>query len=93
MILTNLNKNLILPKYFYYFLFSIQTKIYSLSSGGGSPTISYKDLYNLDIYFPSLPYQQQIVKILDEFTELEAELEARKIQYKFWQQYLLNDKN
>ncbi|MBQ3621534.1 restriction endonuclease subunit S [bacterium] len=39
---------------------------------GGFPTISYKDLYNLDIYFPSLPYQQQIVKILDEFTELEA---------------------
>ena len=92
-ILTNLNRNLILPKYLYYFLFSIQPKIYSLSSNGGSPTISYKNLYNLDIYFPSLPYQQQIVKILDEFTELEAELEARKIQYKFWQQYLLNDKN
>ena len=33
-ILTNLNKNPILPKYLYYFLFAIQLKIYSLSSGG-----------------------------------------------------------
>ena len=80
-------------RYLYFYLKFNQDKLYELQQGAGIPGLSKQDLYNLDIYFPSLPYQQQIVKILDEFTELEAELEARKVQCKFWQQYLLNDKN
>ena len=43
---------------------------------------------------PPLPIQQEIVNILDKFTqleaELEAELEARKKQYEFYRNELLN---
>ena len=43
---------------------------------------------------PPLPIQQEIVTILDKFTkleaELEAELEARKRQYEFYRNQLLN---
>lgn len=48
---------------------------------------------NFTIPFPPLPIQQEIVSILDKFTtleaELEAELEARCAQYKYYQDQLL----
>ena len=95
------NNQIVNLKYLYYFLLTLQPTLISLSTGGAQKHIYAKNFYNLDIYFPSLPYQQQIVKILDDFTELESkleselesELEARKKQYTFWQNYFLNDKN
>ena len=76
-------------RYLYFYLKFNQDKLYEMQEGAGIPGLSKQNLYNLDIYFPSLPYQQQIVKILDDFTELEAELEARKKQYDYWLNYLL----
>lgn len=45
------------------------------------------------IPLPPLKEQEEIVRILDKFGELEAELEARKSQYEFWRGKLLNKKN
>lgn len=49
------------------------------------------------IPIPPLPVQQEIVTILDTFTELEAELEAelvaRKKQYEYFRDDLLNSEN
>lgn len=49
------------------------------------------------IPLPPLKVQEEIVRILDKFGELEAELEAeleeRKSQYEFWREKLLNDNN
>ena len=49
------------------------------------------------IPLPPLKVQEEIVRILDKFGELEAELEAeletRKNQYEFWRGKLLNKKN
>lgn len=49
------------------------------------------------IPLPPLKVQEEIVRILDKFggleAELEAELEARKSQYEFWRGKLLNKKN
>lgn len=49
------------------------------------------------IPLPPLKVQEEIVRILDKFGELEAELEseleARKSQYEFWRGKLLNKKN
>ncbi|MGE5411591.1 MAG: restriction endonuclease subunit S [Clostridiales bacterium] len=46
------------------------------------------------IPIPPLPIQQEIVNILDKFTqleaELEAELEAREVQYEYYKNKLLN---
>ncbi|MFV0554806.1 MAG: restriction endonuclease subunit S [Mangrovibacterium sp.] len=41
------------------------------------------------IPLPPLPIQQEIVTILDKFTTLEAELEARRAQYKYYRDQLL----
>ena len=41
---------------------------------------------------PPLPVQEEIVRILDKFGELEAELEARQSQYEFWRGKMLNTK-
>ena len=38
---------------------------------------------------PPLPVQEEIVRILDNFTELTAELTARKVQYAYYQDKLL----
>lgn len=43
-----------------------------------------------EIPVPPLPVQSEIVKILDNFTELTAELTARKKQYEFYRDKLLN---
>ena len=42
------------------------------------------------IPFPPLGVQHEIVKVLDTFTELEAELEARRRQYKYYRDALLS---
>ena len=37
-----------------------------------------------------MPVQEEIVKVLDAFTALEAELEARKRQYEYYRNKLLS---
>ena len=58
--------------------------------------ISKNDFMNLSIPLPPLSVQQEIVRILDAFTqleaELEAELEARKKQYEYYRDRLLTFK-
>lgn len=60
---------------------------------GNIPKITQTDLKNFQIPIPPLPVQQEIVRILDTFTELEAELEAdleaRRSQYEYYRDQLL----
>ena len=64
--------------------------------GAGIPSLSLKTLSQTEIPLPPLPVQEEVVRILDSFTTLEAELEAeladRKKQYEYYRDYLL-DKN
>ena len=53
--------------------------------------ISNDSYLKLLIPIPPLEIQEEIVRILDKFGELEAELEARKSQYEFWRGKLLKD--
>lgn len=46
-----------------------------------------------EIPVPPLPVQEEIVRILDTFTELQAELQKRKQQYNYYLDNLLNFKN
>jgi len=39
---------------------------------------------------PPIEVQREIVKVLDTFTKLEAELEARRRQYQYYRDALLN---
>lgn len=47
----------------------------------------------LEIPVPPIPVQEEIVRILDNFTELQAELQKRKLQYNYYLDNLLNFKN
>ena len=68
---------------------------------GNIPKLNQGDFRNIKIAIPPLEVQEEIVKILDKFGELEAELEAeleveleaRKNQYEFWLDKLLNNTN
>ena len=81
-------------KYLFYKLKSIEQNIMNLQSEGGVPTINTKKVGNLEIPLPPLEVQTEIVRILDHFTQLEAELEAeldcRKRQYEYYRDQLLN---
>jgi len=63
-------------------------------SMGAFPQISLPITDNFEIPVPPLPVQEEIVRILDKFTTLEAELEAeldcRKRQYEFYRNQLLS---
>ena len=84
----------VLPRFIYHFLLSIQEKIHDLKSGGGVPHVYAKDVARFVIPLPPLSVQQEIVRILDKFTQLEAELEAeldcRKRQYEYYRNKLLS---
>ena len=81
-------------KYVYYVLTSIQEKIYSTKKVGGVPHVHISSIEKFEIPVPPLPVQEEIVRILDNFTELQAELQAelqkRKLQYNYYLDNLLN---
>ncbi|MDG6266983.1 restriction endonuclease subunit S [Glaesserella parasuis] len=81
-------------KYVYHFLLQHQQKIYGMKKGSGVPHVYPKDLSTLVIPIPPLDVQQEIVRILDAFTsltaELTAELTSRQKQYQYFRDKLLN---
>lgn len=87
-------KNIINSKYVYYYTKSIESNIRNLQSEGGVPTINTQKVGGLIIPIPSLETQNEIVYMLDRFTmlieELKTELTARRKQYDFYKNELLN---
>ncbi|TRC65349.1 restriction endonuclease subunit S [Mannheimia haemolytica] len=81
--------DILITKYVYHFLLSKQQWIFNLKKGSGVPHVYPKDLAILEIPIPPLEIQQKIVKTLDKFTELEAELALRKKQYQYYRETLL----
>lgn len=80
-------------KYLYYVLKSNMKIFRAAASGMGSlPQISLKVTEDFIIPVPPLPVQREIVRILDNFTELTAELTAelaaRKKQYAYYRDKL-----
>ena len=59
------------------------------ASGVTRFNISKAKLINFEIPVPPMEVQRKIVEILDNFTELEAELEARRKQYEYYRNQLL----
>lgn len=81
-------------KYLLHYLNGNLKKYIILHSKKGSvPYITMPMLENFNVPLPPLPVQQEIVRILDKFTELTAELtaelEARKKQYEYYRDKLL----
>ena len=93
-IATSLDTNILNNKYLYYWMQSKIDLIASFYRGAGIQHPSMKSVLELQIPLPALPVQREIVRILDSFTlysaELTAELTARRKQYEFYRDKLLN---
>ena len=79
-------------KYLYYCLANMQEVIYSTKKGSGVPHVHISCIENIKIPTPPIEVQREIVRILDNFTELTAELTAelaaeltaRRKQYEYY---------
>ena len=76
-------------KYLYYVLTSKLDEIKTFYRGSGIKHPNMQKVLDLKIPVPPLEVQKEIVRVLDSFTELEAELEARKKQYQYYRNTLL----
>ena len=88
-------KDAILPRFVYHILtsgyFSNHLDVQINSSTINN--INKQVMQSFEIPVPPLPVQEEIVRILDAFTELQAELQKRKQQYNYYLDNLLNFKN
>lgn len=84
---------ILINKFIYYFLVGFQDYFVSRIRTGGVPTIDKDTVGNIKIPIPPIEVQEEIVRILDKFTELSAELTAeltaRKKQYEFYRDKLI----
>ena len=87
----------VINRYIYYYLMTKQNYLLSKVRKASIPRLSPSIIKDLEIPLPPLPVQEEIVRILDAFTELQAELQAelqkRKQQYNYYLDNLLNFKN
>ncbi|WRD23626.1 restriction endonuclease subunit S [Helicobacter pylori] len=95
-----LNSEKLNYKFLYYFLKNSQTILMKSQFGAGIPALNKADIQTLTIPIPPLEIQQEIVKILDQFSILTtdllagipAEIKARKKQYEYYREKLLTFK-
>ena len=93
-------KNIIDNKFLYYCLSNQQNYIFGLTTKAVPDCLPKDRLESIQIPIPSPQVQEEIVRILDNFTELTAELTAkltaeltaRKQQYEYYSESLLNFK-
>ncbi|WQW11246.1 restriction endonuclease subunit S [Helicobacter pylori] len=93
--------NELLTKFLYFYLKTNEIQIMeNLVFRGSIPALNKADIENLTIPIPPLEIQQEIVKILDQFSILTtdllagipAEIKARKKQYEYYREKLLTFK-
>ncbi len=84
------------PRFLYYLLSSDRFFAYDMQHAKGAkmPRGDKDAVMKFCVPVPPFPVQEEIVRILDSFTsleaELEAELEARKKQYEYYRDYLFS---
>lgn len=86
-------QTLINSRFLFHHLKNKEETIKNLQSEGGVPTINTKKVGSIMIPIPPIEVQEEIVRILDSFSdyaaELQAELQARKQQYEYYRNLLL----
>lgn len=91
-------ESIVNSKYLYYYLSKVP--LITFAKGEGAvPSISKESLSNFKLPIPPLEVQEEIVRLLDDFTakttelqdKLNEELEARKKQYEYYRETVLND--
>lgn len=84
--------SIIARRWIYHIISSIDFMVYveKNQQGASYPAISDTDIKKYKIPIPPLPVQEEIVRILDTFAELTAELTKRKQQYQYFRDKLLS---
>ena len=80
-------------KYLYYVIKSQEKNRKDHIYGGSMPKIDKNYLWHMQIPVPPLEIQNEITRILDNFTELTAELTARKKQFEYYRNQLISAHN
>lgn len=83
----------ILNTFLRYYMETQTARLLTLATTGTIPYISRKKFEQLIVPVPPMAVQQEIVRVLDSFAELEAELERRKAQYTYYRDKLLTFPN
>jgi type I restriction enzyme S subunit len=83
------HSDLFISRFLYYALLCQENLLRSKVRTAGIPTLDSTVVEKVLIPLPPLAIQQEIVNILDKFTELEAELEARRKRYEHYRSKLL----
>lgn len=80
-------------RYLYFLLKNSEQVLMQAKHGAGIPGLNRDKVKNLIMPIPPLPIQEEIVRILDHFTELtaslQASLQARQEQYEYYRNKLL----
>ena len=91
---TVIDEEQVIPRYLYHVMMNAHIENYSTGSAA-RPSLTQSALNKIEIPVPPLPVQEEIVRILDSFSsleaELEAELEARRKQYAYYRDQLIRD--
>ena len=95
------DESLLLDGFLYHYLRPLFKKIENSIQGSTVKHLSAKVINHIEIPLPPIEVQTEIVRILDKFTSLEAELEAkleaeldcRKRQYEYYRDKLLSFEN
>ena len=95
---TEIDTSKTIPKFMYHYLLTVDLRRWS--NVGGVPGLTQSRLNKIAVPHPSLPEQKRIVEILDKFDALcnvetaglAAEIAARKKQYEYYRDRLLNFK-
>lgn len=91
------DETILLDGFLYHYLRPLFKKIENSIQGSTVKHLSAKVINKIEIPLPPIEVQTEIVRILDKFTELEAELEAeldcRKRQYEYYRDKLLSFNN
>lgn len=92
---TEIDDQQMIPKFFYYFIKTVD--LMKLDTGSGRPSLTQTILNRIRVPVPSIAEQERIVSILDKFDKLvndiseglPAELNARRKQYEYYRTKLL----
>lgn len=90
------DRSILSYRYLYYWISKSYLQLKGMAQGALT-SLNLNIIKAFEIPVPPLPVQEEIVRILDAFTELQAELQAelqkRKQQYNYYLDNLLNFKN
>lgn len=87
---TVIDEEQVIPRHLYHVMMNAHIENYSTGSAA-RPSLTQSALNKIEIPVPPLPVQEEIVRILDSFSSLEAELEARRKQYAYYRDQLIRD--